>query len=116
MGDPLEKTYENGRVEETRERWLSGNIVEIGMACGTVALNIWADHRRWRLYSFFFAQLGIVGVPNTRAIQSVADESVPFFGSVGDRILGTVAGAAERLRVFVPSRSSSSGEETSTSE
>ncbi len=116
MGGPLEKIYEDERVARTEQRWSSGNIVEIGMACGTVALNVIGltigDGDSTAQLAFFFVQLGIVGALITRAIQSVGDESVPFFGSVGERIWETVEGAAERLRDFVPSRSRSGGEAT----
>ena len=120
MGGPLEMIYEDERDGRTEQRWSSGNIVEIGMACGTVALNVIGltigDGDSTAQLAFFFAQLGIVGVLITRAIQSVGDESVPFFGSVGDRIWETVEGAAERLRDFVLSRSRSGGGEATTSE
>ena len=120
MGGPLEKIYEDERIGQTKKRWSSGNIVEIGMACGTIALNVIGltivDGDSTAQLAFFFAQLGIVGVLITRAIQSVGDESVPFFGSVGDRIWGTVEGAAERLRDLVLRRSRSGGEEVTTSE
>ena len=66
--------------------------------------------------ALIFPQFGIVGLLITRAIYSVGDESVPFFGSVGDRIWGTVEGAAERLRDLVLRRSRSGGEEVTTSE
>ena len=120
MGGPLEKIYEDEHIGQTEQRWSSGNIVEIGMACGTVALNVIgltiSDGDSTAQLAFFFAQLGIVGLLITRAIQSVGDESVPFFGSVGDRIWGTVEGAAERLRDLVLRRSRSGGEEVTTSE
>ena len=120
MGGPLEKIYEDERIGQAEQRWSSGNIVEIGMACGTVALNIIGltigDGDSTAQLAFFFAQLGIVGVLITRAIQSVGDESVPFFGSVGDRIWETVEGAAEKLHDFMLSRLRYGDEEANTLE
>ena len=120
MGGPLEKIYEDERIGQAEQRWSSGNIVEIGMACGTVALNIIGltigDGDSTAQLAFFFGQLGIVGVLITRAIQSVGDESVPFFGSVGDRIWETVEGAAEKLHDFMLSRLRHGDEEANTLE
>ena len=73
MGGPLEKIYEDEHIGQTEQRWSSGNIVEIGMACGTVALNVIgltiSDGDSTAQLAFFFAQLGIVGLLITRAIQ-----------------------------------------------
>ena len=120
MGGPLEKIYEDERIGQAEQRWSSGSIVEIGMSCGTVALNIIGltigDGDSTAQLAFFFAQLGVVGVLITRAIQSVGDESVPFFGSVGDRIWETVEGAAEKLHDFMLSRLRHGDEEANTLE
>lgn len=50
------------------------------MALNVIGLTI-GDGDSTAQLAFFFAQLDIVGVLITRAIQSVGDESVPFFAS-----------------------------------
>jgi uncharacterized membrane protein len=58
MSGPLEKIYEDERIGQTEQRWSSCNIVEIGMACGTVVLNIIG---RRRLYSSVGILLRLAG-------------------------------------------------------
>ena len=126
MGGPFEsKLHGDDRIARADQRWSSGNIVEIGMACCTVTLNVIGltigDGDLTAQLVFFFGQLIVVGALITRAVQSMGNQSVPFFGSVGDHMWKameefglSVEAAAERLRDFVLRRSGSDGEEEET--
>ena len=123
MGGPFEsKLHGDDRIARADQRWSSGNIVEIGMACCTITLNVIGltigDGDLTAQLVFFFGQLIVVGALITRAVQSMGNQSVPFFGSVGDHMWKaveefglSVEAAAERLRDFVLRRSGSDGEE-----
>ena len=123
MGGPFEsKLHGDDRIARADQRWSSGNIVEIGMACCTVTLNVIGltigDGDLTAQLVFFFGQLIVVGALITRAVQSMGNQSVPFFGSVGDHMWKameefglSVEAAAERLRDFVLRQSGSDGEE-----
>jgi len=123
MGGPFEsKLHGDDRIARADQRWSSGNIVEIGMACCMVTLNVIGltigDGDLTAQLVFFFGQLIVVGALITRAVQSMGNQSVPFFGSVGNHMWKameefglSVEAAAERLRDFVLRRSGSDGEE-----
>ena len=126
MGGPFEsKLHGDDRIARADQRWSSGNIVEIGMACCTITLNVIGltigDGDLTAQLVFFFGQLIVVGALITRAVQSMGNQSVPFFGSVGNHMWKameefglSVEAAAERLRDFVLRRSGSDGEEEET--
>ena len=107
MGGPLERLYEEPRLEGSDKRWSSGNIVEICMASGTVALSAIGlsvgDGDPAALVVFFFAQLLIVGVFIARAIVMVGEPG-PFFGPSLDRAWESIAAQAEKVLDFILSK------------
>ena len=99
MGGPLEKVLasrESFKIERRDLRWSPGNIVEIGMACAIVALNVIGltigDGDVTAQLVFFFGQLTVVAVLITCAVQTVGDQSVSFFGAHGERAWQTFSG------------------------
>ena len=107
MGGPLERLYEEPRLEGSDKRWSSGNIVEICMASGTVALSAIGlsvgDGDPAALVVFFFAQLLIVGMFVARAIVMVGEPG-PFFGPSLDRAWESIAAQAEKVLDFILSK------------
>ena len=107
MGGPLERLYEEPRLEGSDKRWSSGNIVEICMASGTVALSAIGlsvgDGDPAALVVFFFAQLLIVGMFVARAIVMVGEPG-PFFGPSLDRAWESVAAQADKVIDFILSK------------
>jgi len=107
MGGPLERLYEEPRLEGSDKRWSSGNVVEICMASGTVALSAIGlsvgDGDPAALVVFFFAQLLIVGVFVARAIVMVGEPG-PFFGPSLDRAWESIAAQAEKVLDFILSK------------